>query len=238
VTTDDVPLTPEHEKLIRDTAKACESVADDAARTIETLRVVWTSSDQFRAMSASLGALSAQVAKQAEISVKPMMDEARMLADFQRALPKVMIDFPRLADAVAASPALEAMRAVIEQRAQIPWITLQSETLRTLRLEAERSVASLEAPEAEHLDELLTDLEEVEDAAETNAGRPEARGARAILALMVIGLVLQFLAAQDQIVRNAFEDVALAGAALTKVWAYVAALIAALLAYEKIRPDD
>ena len=59
----------------------------------------------------------------------PLLDtRTRAVAKFLAALPKVVMHYPKLLEALAAGPPAEQMRAIVEQTARDPAITLQSET--------------------------------------------------------------------------------------------------------------
>jgi hypothetical protein len=172
-------------------------------------------------------------------SLEPLLAKsAKVAAGFQASMPKLVVDFPKIADLVAMNlPAIQDFRPMLEhlEAIRIPPEKLAPEFLDSLRLEAKRSLEQVEGPEGEALAETMQSLEAIDDA--TNATAKADPRRNVFLVLVVLGVLFGFLANQRQILETAFEDMALLGTALTHVWEYATALLLLLLAYDASRRD-
>jgi len=169
---------------------------------------------------------------------EPLIESAKLAAAFQASMAKLVVDFPRIVDAVAMNlPAIQDFRQMLEQleAVRIPVQKLAPEFLKDLRLEANRAVEHFEGPQGEALSEAMQSLEGIDDAANDTAKADPRKNV--FLVLAVLAVVFAFLANQRQILETAFEDMALLGTALTHVWHYAVALLLLLLGYDASRRD-
>jgi hypothetical protein len=88
------------------------------------------------------------------------------------------------------------------------------------------------------LGQVVETIQEAEDTLRRQKDVQDSRS-RANLILMIVTTLFTFLAGQDEILENAFEDAALLGNSLARVWPYAAAVLIALFIGIKMqRPPE
>jgi hypothetical protein len=168
------------------------------------------------------------------------------VAAFQARIPDLTLGLSEITNRVATlqlEPVLGDIRAVLEQYTKLTvpaGLFVDAAMVDDARIAAVDALEQVDAREREALDEVIDSLAIIEEAADAEQ-RPDHDGSTsredAIFVLIVLQTLFTFLASQDEITGNAFEDAATVGAALTHVWQYAGALILFLVAYSTVRKD-
>jgi hypothetical protein len=246
----------ELEKLAKSIAEAVEHsqvpaklVADVNQRMAEAARLPLQQLSDSMARSAQV--LTADFAEKAfptlrevtaQLSERMIEPQIQALEAFTNALPKITFSYPDLAKAIQFSvPDTDRLRELFQQFGHtVPDIAIDSSLLAALRSEAWDAARESSLDEASADRELGEVVRTIEEASDTLGGQdvPTDRS-RAGLILMVLGVLFTFLAGQDEILENAFEDAALLSGLLGRVWPYAAAVLFALFMGMKLqRPPE
>ena len=156
---------------------------------------------------------------------------AKAISEFLSSVPSLLASIPQITDQLAVElPKLEGFRAMLERLpdVDIPDEHLDFDSLSRLRREA-RSAVENEDPLGDVV-QTMKSLEEIDETANTR--RDANSRSNVIWVVAVIQILLAFLANQDAILKNTFEDAAWLGSVLARVWPYAVGLILYLLVSE------